>query len=384
MSPATPRSSDAAPKGVILIVDDHSANLGFLFEYLERSGFRVLVATDGEEALSQLEHARPDLILLDIMMPGIDGFSTCAAIKGNPRTSDIPVIFMSARTDAQDKVRGFHVGAVDYVDKPVHKEEVLARVTTHVTLRRMQRELRAQNAQFQKQHLELRERNQQLDAFNYMVAHDLRSALSRVLGYADLLLDQDDDAAGHGGSDNIDDLKKIRDSALRMQSIVQSMLALAGMSKSEVEFVPIEMAGIVESVLADLEPDIHRQRAQIHLATTWPLAIGYGPWLERVWANYIGNGLKYGGKPPVLRLGADIESEEYVRFWIRDNGVGLSDELLARVYQPFVRAENPRAEGFGIGLSIVHRIVSRLDGDIGARNLGDGGCEFSFTLRRAK
>ena len=125
----------------ILIVDDTPTNLEILVDFFAGQGFEVFVAMDGESALEQISHARPDLILLDVMMPGIDGFETCRRLKANSEMADIPVIFMTALTETVDKVRGFTVGAVDYVTKPIQHEEVLARVTTHLKLRRLQQHL---------------------------------------------------------------------------------------------------------------------------------------------------------------------------------------------------------------------------------------------------
>ena len=132
-------------KGTILIVDDTPANISVLLEYLHQQGFKGLVARDGLRALEQVKHARPDLILLDVVMPGLDGFETCRRLKAEADTADIPVIFMTALSDTTDKMRGFDVGAVDYVTKPFQHEEVLTRVTTHLTLRRLQIALREAN-----------------------------------------------------------------------------------------------------------------------------------------------------------------------------------------------------------------------------------------------
>ena len=127
--------------GSLLIVDDTPTNLEILVDFFSEQGFDVFVAMDGESAIEQIAHARPELILLDVMMPGIDGFETCRRLKANEETADIPIIFMTALTDTVDKVRGFSAGAVDYVTKPIQHEEVLARVTTHLKLRRLQQHL---------------------------------------------------------------------------------------------------------------------------------------------------------------------------------------------------------------------------------------------------
>jgi PAS domain S-box-containing protein len=143
--------------GVILIVDDTPTNLEMLCDFLTASGFEVLVAVDGESAIEQAIYAQPNLILLDVLMPGIDGFETCRRLKANPSTQEIPVIFMTALGETGDKVRGFQVGAVDYVTKPIQPEEVLARITNHLTIQNLQNQLQTQNLQLQQ---EVKERQQ--------------------------------------------------------------------------------------------------------------------------------------------------------------------------------------------------------------------------------
>src|SRR5882762_9832480 len=130
----------------ILIVDDTPANLGVLVETLGTAGYSLMVAEDGEEALTQTEQTQPDLILLDVMMPGIDGFETCRRLKAQPHTRDIPVLFMTALSETADKVKAFAAGAVDYITKPIEHDEALARVSTHLALRRLRRELEEQLA----------------------------------------------------------------------------------------------------------------------------------------------------------------------------------------------------------------------------------------------
>ncbi len=134
---------------VILIVDDQPVSLKLLLSFLERHGFTMLVASGGEEALARIDETRPDIILLDIMMPVLDGYETCLLLKENEATADIPIIFVTALTNLEDKVKGFEVGGVDYVTKPFQHEEVLARVTTHLNLARLRKELESKNRQLQ-------------------------------------------------------------------------------------------------------------------------------------------------------------------------------------------------------------------------------------------
>ncbi len=157
----TPTTLENPKESVILIVDDTPTNLGMLCDFLTDSGFEVLVAIDGESAIAQAVYAQPNLILLDVLMPGIDGFETCRRLKANPSTKDIPVIFMTALGETADKVRGFKAGAVDYVTKPIQPEEVLARITNHLTIQNLQNQLQQQNLRLQ-QEVRERQRAEQL------------------------------------------------------------------------------------------------------------------------------------------------------------------------------------------------------------------------------
>ena len=144
-------SSVSWEKGVILIVDDNPNNLSFLFDFLTELGFKVLVARTGVSALQKAEYSPPDLILLDVVMPEVDGFETCRRLKANDSTKEIPIIFMTALNSTEDKVKAFSVGAVDYVTKPIQNEEVLARVKAHLSISRLSRKLQEQNAQMQQE-----------------------------------------------------------------------------------------------------------------------------------------------------------------------------------------------------------------------------------------
>jgi DNA-binding response OmpR family regulator len=172
---------------VVLVVDDTAANLGLVVDTLEAEGMRVAVARDGHEALRRAELVKPDLILLDVMMPGLDGFQTCRALKDNPVTRDIPVIFMTSLTQTEDKITGFRVGAMDFVTKPLQMEEVAVRVQTHLQLHALQRLQQEQNARLEE---EVRTRIQAQDALievlngvrnvSNAIAHDLRTPLTEL------------------------------------------------------------------------------------------------------------------------------------------------------------------------------------------------------------
>jgi len=180
----------------ILVVDDNTNNLRIMMDYFEDYGFDISIATDGYLALKRAKYSHPDLILLDVMMPGIDGFETCRRLKADKTTQDIPVIFMTALTETEHKIAAFEVGGVDYITKPIQQEEVLARVKTHLRIRELTRNLQEQNNRLQEQAIELSHArataetaNQAKSAFLATMSHEIRTPMNGVLGMTSLLLD---------------------------------------------------------------------------------------------------------------------------------------------------------------------------------------------------
>ncbi len=347
----------------ILIVDDTPANLRLLAGLLGNAGYQVRPARDGRMALSVAQANPPDLILLDIMMPEMDGYEVCRQLKADERTREIPVIFISALDDVHDKVKSFTLGAVDYVAKPFQAEEVLARVRSHITLYKLQRDLREQVAE--------------LDAFSHTVAHDLKNPLALVIGLIDFVLLQ---FADDVPEEMVDYLKKIQTTGYRGVNIIDELLLLASVRKQDVQLRPLDMEQVVAKALDRLVFMIDKYRGEVHLPDQWPTAVGYAPWVEEVWVNYVSNALKYGGQPPRLELGTAVQPDGMVRYWVRDNGPGLSPEKQAVLFTEFVRLNEVRVEGFGLGLSIVRRIMDKLNGRVGVHSVEGEGSEFYFEL----
>ncbi len=358
-------------KGTLLIVDDFPANLSILFSYLRGFGFHVNIAESGEDALEEILYSKPDIILLDVMMPGIDGYETCRRLKANQETCDIPVIFMTALSDTADKLKGFKMGAVDYITKPVQQEELLARITTHLTLSRLQKTL-------EKQRLELQQQNNELEAFAHTVAHDLKNPFSSIFSLCDIL---QENFTSMPNKENLEIIDTIQQLSHKSINIIDSLLLLASARNQEVRMEPIStMGNIINQVRERLAPMIKEYQGEIMTPTTWPTtALGYPPWIEEVWMNYISNGLKYGGKSPRLELGATAENG-YFRFWIRDNGQGLTEEEQSHLFIPFSRMSQVGIEGHGLGLSIVQRIIEKCGGQVGVESQVGQGSTFYFTL----
>ncbi len=361
-------------EGAILIVDDNQINLNLLSHILTRQGYVVQTARDGAQALASVASDPPDLILLDIMMPGMDGYEVCQQLKADEQTRDIPVIFISALGATADKVKAFEAGGVDYIPKPFQTAEVRARVQAHLRLRALQRDL-------QREIIERDELIAELDAFAHTVAHDLKTPLTSIIGYAQVL-----EQTYHSMPEAQlrTHLQTIAKRGRDMSNIIDELLLLAGVRKmEEIKIEALDMTSIVAKVQRRLSDMIEKYQAKFILPDAWPTAIGYGPWIEEVWANYISNAIKYGGQPPLVELGATKDADGMVRFWVRDNGAGLSPDEQERLFTPFTRLSQVSAKGHGLGLSIVRRIVEKLGKQVGGEGDVGEGSTFFFTLPAA-
>ncbi|HET7376458.1 MAG TPA: PAS domain S-box protein [Anaerolineae bacterium] len=230
--------------------------------------------------------------------------------------------------------------------------------------------------------LELKARNEELDAFAHTVAHDLKNPVQLIIGNAEILTA---DWADLDEKDRQQTLASLAHSGHKLSTIIDELLLLAGLRQTEVERGPLDMLIIVNESLSRLTDIIRRTQAEISIqnAGTWPTALGYSGWIEEVWANYINNALSYGGRPPRVIIGADSPSAGEVRFWVRDNGHGLTAEEQSRLFIPFTRLEQARVKGHGLGLSIVRRIMEKLGGQVGVTSAIGEGSTFYFTLPAA-
>ncbi len=226
---------------------------------------------------------------------------------------------------------------------------------------------------------------QELDAFAHTVAHDLKNPLTSIIAYSDFMLTfQQSDPEMVTKC-----LRTIEQTGRKMESIISELLLLSSVrSQDHVEMGPLDMADIVGDAQRRLMVMMEESKAEVLMPSSWPVVWGYAGWVEEVWANYLSNAVKYGGRPeldipPRIELGATNESGGLVRFWVRDNGPGIPSDKLEGLFTRFVRLDQMRAQGHGLGLSIVRRIVSRLDGQVGVESQVGRGSTFWFTLPAA-
>ncbi|HEY8973701.1 MAG TPA: ATP-binding protein [Burkholderiaceae bacterium] len=378
-APAQPASG-----GTILIVDDMPANLEVVTSHLERQGYRAVVALSGDEGIERAEYVQPDLILLDIMMPGIDGFEICRRLKAGDRTRAIPVIFMTALSDTTDKLAGFAAGAVDYVTKPLNGAEVLARIESHLALYALRRQLVAQNAQLQQEiavraeaEAALQRSNTEFEQLAYVASHDMQEPLRKIASYLQLLSQR---YQGQLDADADEFIGYAVDGAKRMQALINDLLAFSRVGTKAKPFAPADCGLIVKTALADLQFAIEDAGARVDVGDL-PMVMGDATQLSQLFRNLISNAIKFRrDEPPVVRVTSE-RSEAFWRFTVSDNGIGIAAEYFERIFVIFQRLHGrSQYAGTGIGLAICKKIVERHGGQIEVRSVEGEGSEFAFTL----
>jgi two-component system sensor histidine kinase/response regulator len=361
----------------VLVVEDEAVVNELVQNQLVRLGYTVCgTAFDGAEAVMLACRLKPDVILMDLQMPDpetgrddtLAGLRASYAIQEQCAT---PIILLTAH-ESDELVRlATEAGIGAYLVKPVMGNNLDRAIIVSLARFKDLMELRRLNA-------DLKARNEELDAFAHTVAHDLKGPLVNLIGYAELL---EEDFRDSLDPEIVASLQSIAKNGRKMDNIIEELLLLAGLRQTEsVDIEPVDMSVILKEVRVRLADLIRSHQAEMIVPESWPAALGYGPWIEEVWVNYVSNAIKYGGRPPRVELGATVESEATVRFWVRDNGAGITEEEQGRLFQPFTRLDQVRAKGHGLGLSIVRRIMERLAGQVGVASQVGSGSTFSFTL----
>lgn len=347
-----------APSGPrILVIEDDPAIRATLIDILELNGHSVIHAVNGVAGVALARQESPDVILTDVAMPELDGFGVIKALRADEQTRSIPIIVITASVEPERMRHAMDLGAEDFLVKPFTEDQVLKSI----------------HARLEKKAL-----LDELDAFAHTVAHDLKNPIGVLLGRAGLLRMLWESADDATLLKQVDELEK---GAVRLSSIVDELLILAGVGRQTVEPKPMAMEPVAREALARVDNLVQQSKARVELSPEWPVALGHAPWVTEIWMNYLSNAVKYGGTPPDIRLGAEpVVERKAVRFWVQDNGAGLTPEQQAQLFKQFSRIANTRAQGHGLGLSIVRRIIEKLGGQAGVDSQPGIGSRFWFEL----
>jgi signal transduction histidine kinase len=421
------------PLGNILVVDDTPENLRLLSTMLTHRGYTPRCVINGKMALRACNSNPPDLILLDIMMPEMNGYEVCQHLKSEAKTREIPVIFISAKDEVFDKVNAFAVGAVDYISKPFQFEEVLARIESHLSLRNLQKQLKEQNMLLQeeitsrlavektlqeknqilqqeirtrravekalqeqnlvlqqeilnrqraesallKSNQELARSNAELEQFAYVASHDLQAPLATIASYAQLLEKRYKDQLDSQGSKFIGNIVH---GCTRMQNLIDDLLEYSRVGRSRKPFEMTDCNHAVEQALANLQGAIRENKAVVTYSEL-PTVTGDISQLVQLFQNLVSNAIKYRhDAPPVVHITACKQEKKWL-ISVSDNGIGIAPQHQKRIFQIFQRLHTQREySGTGIGLAICQKIVELHGGSIWVESEPEQGSTFYFTL----
>ncbi len=361
----------------VLIVDDDITTNELLRTQLTSLGYEVIgYAYEGARGVQMTCELCPDIVLMDLLMPNPEIYADDphAGLHAAQRIQELcptPIILLSAYESSELTQRASAIGIGAYLVKPVSTSELDRAISITRARFKDLMEMRRLNA-------ELKAHNEELDAFAYTVAHDIKHQLAITIGYAELL---DMDHRTLPPHQLAQYLHEITTSGQKLNRIVGDLLLLARVRKvEEVNLDPLDMGNVVKEAKTRVADMVDFYKVQFTEPSRWPTAMGHATWIEEVWFNYITNGIKYGGKPPRLTLGAALQKDGMMRFWVHDNGEGISEARQERLFTPFERLSQSRGEGHGLGLSIVRRIVNKLGGSVGVESQPDQGSTFYFTL----
>jgi len=364
---------DRAAPADILVVDDTPANLDVLVEMLGEQGFRARPVLSGLLALQSARLQPPDLILLDITMPEMNGYEVCQHLKADATLKDIPVIFISALHDTMDKVQAFDAGAVDYITKPFQFEEVKARVQTHLRTYRMQKEL-------EEQYVAIKKLEELKDNLTHMIVHDMASPIQTIGLAVDLVLSGEEGL----GYENVEVLARAADASRSLTEMVNSLLDISRMEAGQMPLHPVDadLRRLAEEAVETMR--LLAGAKEIRLAVQGPSVAlrADTDLIRRVFVNLIGNALKFTPKGGEVIITASA-SDGLARAEVHDTGIGIPEEYHERIFEKFGQIETgqPRHQhSSGLGLTFCRLAVGAHGGRIGVHSRPGAGSTFWFAL----
>ena len=376
------KPTEANMKMRIMLVDDTPANIDVLRKTLESDDYEIAVAPNGEMTLKIATRFNPDLILLDVMMPGMDGYETCQKLKSMEETKNIPIIFITAKNDPEDFIKGFKVGGVDYITKPFRGKEVCARVHNQLALKSSENERKALIKDLKSKNIRLENLDEVKNNFMGMAAHDLINPLASVRGFSEMLIEE---------GENLSREKVFEYSTLVNQAgkgafkLLEDLLDWSRLQMGSIEFEPqpMDVGQAIEASVFLFEP--------IAAVKSIELTADHGPKLvaladrqmvDTILRNLVNNAIKFTREKGTVSLSARA-SGEHIEIAVTDNGVGIPPENLQRLFllEEKTSTKGTGGEiGTGLGLHLCKELVEKNGGEIAVESTAGEGSRFRFTL----
>jgi CheY-like chemotaxis protein len=362
---------------LILIVDDEPQNQKVLGSTLKKGGYSLILADNGTQALDLLKNKKPHLILLDIMMPGMDGFEVCKKIKQDATTKDIPVIFMTAHSETEKVIKGFQLGAIDYVTKPFKSEELVSRVKTHLKLKATEEQLRQKVK-------ELETANRAKSEFLANMSHEIRTPMNGIIGFTQLAMKT------KLTTQQLNYITEIESSAKALLGIINDILDFSKIEagKLSMERINFSLGEVLDNLFNTLGLRIKEKGLELFLNinTNVPrILVGDPLRLREILIKLTTNALKFTKRGKIVISVELIKLETSLvklRFSVKDTGIGISSEIMATLFDAFTQADSSitrKFGGTGLGLAICKSLVNLMDGDIWIESELGKGSTFYFT-----
>ncbi|MDP4114835.1 MAG: hybrid sensor histidine kinase/response regulator [Bacteroidota bacterium] len=361
---------------LILLVDDIVENLKVLGNIFKNEGFQIAIASNGEAAISIAHSRLPDLILLDVQMPGMDGFEVCKALKNDLLTKDIPILFLTAKTENEDIIRGFELGAVDYVTKPFNNNELLARVHTHIELQLTKKKLVASNH-------ELEGLVATKDKFFSIIAHDLRTPFIALLGFSEIIKD---DFKELSESSLLEYINIIHITANDTYKLLDNLLQWSRMQLGKIDFVPksFNLYQSINQICNFLKLQASQKNVTLdNRAPEQAVVYADNNMLDTIIRNIISNAIKFSNSGSSITIGFDDTELKESVIYIKDQGQGIPYEAQDKLFKLDVNYSTlgtNKEKGTGLGLILCKEMVEKHNGKIWFKSIPDEGTTFFISL----